>query len=172
MAPLSNICRIVSFCFRYFLLISGMNSMQFRYLTLINFKWDTPYCSNIWSNCHFIILSRSSFSKKSLTNSRQTVSAENLALLLFACLRSCSLYFTLNSQLCASQKCQCLHWPSPAAQWLEQLTWYQKVPGSNPSWIITFPWFCPLCHIPGITPSSVGKMKEIAAPSEKCLAND
>ena len=50
------------------------------------------------------------------------------------------------------RKFQSLHWPSSVAQWLEQLTCYRKVPGLNPRWVITFPWFCHLCQIPGITP--------------------
>ena len=50
------------------------------------------------------------------------------------------------------RKFQSLHWPSPVVQWLEQLTCYQKVPDLNPIGVITFPWFCHLCLIPGITP--------------------
>ena len=43
-------------------------------------------------------------------------------------------------------------WLGPVAQWLELLTCYQKVPGLNPGSVITFPWFCHLCLIFGITP--------------------
>ena len=42
----------------------------------------------------------------------------------------------------------------------------------NTGWDITFPWFCHLCQIPGITPSSVGQLKEMTAPREMCQANE
>ena len=49
---------------------------------------------------------------------------------------------------------------------------YQKVPGLNPGWVITFPWFCHPCQIPGITPCNVQNLQEMTAPSEICWANE
>ena len=43
--------------------------------------------------------------------------------------------------------------------------------GQIPDWVITFPWLCHHCQIPGTTPSNVGKIKGMAAPYYMCWAN-